>query len=118
MGPLPVAPGGLQHLAIAIERAKKWVEAKPIPTINGRQIQKFALEYIICRFGIPKTVTSKEEKHFTEGIFADFCKGLKIVQTFNPTTEHAKIANLGSSPHGRPKNGEVLGHSSRVWNWD
>ncbi|GJW73228.1 reverse transcriptase domain-containing protein [Tanacetum coccineum] len=42
----------------------KWVEAKPLTTINRRRAEKFAWEYIICRFGVPRTINSKEEKHF------------------------------------------------------
>ncbi|GKC62319.1 reverse transcriptase domain-containing protein [Tanacetum coccineum] len=41
LGPLPMAPGGLQFLAIAVEHSTKWVEAKPLTTINGRQVEKF-----------------------------------------------------------------------------
>ncbi|GJX31177.1 reverse transcriptase domain-containing protein [Tanacetum coccineum] len=65
MGPLPMAPRGLQFLEIA--------------------------EYVVCRFGIPWMISSKEEKHFKEGIFVDLCKGLIITQTFSPVTEHMEI---------------------------
>ncbi|GJX99556.1 reverse transcriptase domain-containing protein [Tanacetum coccineum] len=49
LGPLPMAPGNLKFLAIAVENSTKWVEAKPITTANGRQAEKFAWEYVICR---------------------------------------------------------------------
>ncbi|GJT91539.1 reverse transcriptase domain-containing protein [Tanacetum coccineum] len=49
IGPLPMAPGGLQFLAIAVEHSKKWVEAKPLTTINGRQVEKFVWEYVLTR---------------------------------------------------------------------
>ncbi|GJW66318.1 reverse transcriptase domain-containing protein [Tanacetum coccineum] len=91
LGPLPMAPGGLQFLAIAVEHSTKWVEAKPITVKNARQVEKFVWEYVVCRFGVPWMISSKEEKHFKEGIFADFCKGLKITQTFSPITEHMEI---------------------------
>nr|GEY02830.1 hypothetical protein [Tanacetum cinerariifolium] len=91
LGPLPMAPGGLQFLAIAVEHSSKWVEAKPITVKNARQVEKFAWEYVVCRFGVPQMISSKEEKHFKEGIFADFCKGLKITQSFSPITKHMEI---------------------------
>nr|GEX10815.1 hypothetical protein [Tanacetum cinerariifolium] len=91
LGPLPMAPGGLQFLAIAIKHSTKWVEAKPINVKNARQVEKFAMEYVVCRFRVPRMISLKEEKHFKEGIFADFCKGLKITQSFSPITEHMEI---------------------------
>ncbi|GKD86062.1 reverse transcriptase domain-containing protein [Tanacetum coccineum] len=36
-------------------------------------------------------ISSKDEKHFKEGIFADFYKGLKITHSFSPITEHMEI---------------------------
>ncbi|GKB63491.1 reverse transcriptase domain-containing protein [Tanacetum coccineum] len=74
LGPLPTAPGGLMFPAIAVEHSTKWVEAKPLTTTNRRRAKKFAWEYIICRFGVPRIISSKEEKHFKEDIFADLCK--------------------------------------------
>ncbi|GJS00907.1 reverse transcriptase domain-containing protein [Tanacetum coccineum] len=91
LGPLPMAPRGLQFLAIAVEHSTKWVEAKPLTTINGRQVEKFIWEYVICRFGVPWIISSKEEKHFKEGMFADLCKGLKVTQSFSLVTEHMEI---------------------------
>ncbi|GKB55696.1 reverse transcriptase domain-containing protein, partial [Tanacetum coccineum] len=91
LGLLPMAPGGLQFLAIAVEHSTKWVEAKPITVKNARQVEKFIWEYLVCIFEVPRMISSKEEEHFKKGIFADFCKGLKIMQTFSPFTEHMEI---------------------------
>ncbi|GJR93614.1 MAK10-like protein [Tanacetum coccineum] len=44
-------------------------------------------------FGVPEIITSKADKQFREGIFVDFCKGLKITQSFSPITEHVEIMN-------------------------
>ncbi|GJY77085.1 reverse transcriptase domain-containing protein [Tanacetum coccineum] len=49
IGSLPIAPGGLQFLAIVVEHSTKWVEAKPLTTINERQVEKFVWEYVVCR---------------------------------------------------------------------
>ncbi|GJY34518.1 reverse transcriptase domain-containing protein [Tanacetum coccineum] len=56
IGPLPMAPGGLQFLAIAVEHSTKWVEAKPLTTINGRQVEKFVLEYVGWVDNLAKTL--------------------------------------------------------------
>ncbi|GKC32014.1 reverse transcriptase domain-containing protein [Tanacetum coccineum] len=44
-------------------------------------------------FGVPWIISSKEEKHFKEGMFTDLCKGLKVTQSFSPVTEHMEIMN-------------------------
>ncbi|GJU34723.1 retrovirus-related pol polyprotein from transposon TNT 1-94 [Tanacetum coccineum] len=46
LGPLPMAPGGLKFLAVAIEHSTKWVEAKPMTTINARHVERFVWEYV------------------------------------------------------------------------
>ncbi|GJR76361.1 reverse transcriptase domain-containing protein [Tanacetum coccineum] len=61
--PLPMARGGLQFLAIAIEHSTK----------------------------VPRIISLKEEKHFEEGMFGDLCKGLKVTQSCSPVTEHMEI---------------------------
>ncbi|GJV56515.1 reverse transcriptase domain-containing protein [Tanacetum coccineum] len=92
-GPLPVAPGNLKFLAIAVEHSTKLVEAKPVTAANGRQTEKFVWEHVICRFGVLQAITSKDDKQFREGIFADFCSGLTITQYFSPTKEHVEKIN-------------------------
>ncbi|GJV27894.1 reverse transcriptase domain-containing protein [Tanacetum coccineum] len=69
LGPLQMALGGLQFLTITVEHSIKWVEAKPITVKNARQVEKFVWKYVVCRFGVPWMISSKEEKHFKEGIF-------------------------------------------------
>nr|GEX24031.1 hypothetical protein [Tanacetum cinerariifolium] len=54
--PLPMAPKGLQFLAIAVEHSIKWVEAKPVTTINGRQVEKFVWEYVAKAWIKVKTI--------------------------------------------------------------
>ncbi|GJR49156.1 reverse transcriptase domain-containing protein [Tanacetum coccineum] len=93
LGPLPTAPGGFKFLAIVVEHSTKLVEAKPLTVINGRHAERFIWEYIVCRFRVPRIISSKDEKHFREGIFVDLCKGLKITQSFSPITEHTEIIN-------------------------
>ncbi|GJS28599.1 reverse transcriptase domain-containing protein [Tanacetum coccineum] len=89
--PLPTTPGSLKFLAIAVEQSTKWVEAKPLTTSNRRQTENFVWEHIICSFGVPQIITLKDNKQFIEGISADFCKGLKTVQSLSYVTEHVEI---------------------------
>ncbi|GJV89168.1 reverse transcriptase domain-containing protein [Tanacetum coccineum] len=115
LGPLPMAPGGLQFLAIAVEHSTKWVEAKPITVKNARQVEKFVWEYVVCRFGVPRMISSKEEEHFKKGIFADFCKGLKITQTFSPFTEHMEIMHYIEKQLVRSQQSWVDNLAKELW---
>nr|GEX38777.1 hypothetical protein [Tanacetum cinerariifolium] len=83
--PLPTAVGGLKFLTIAIEHSTKWIEAKPLTTVNARHVERFVWEYVECRFIVPQITSSKDDKHFKEGIFVDLCRGLKIIQSFSPS---------------------------------
>ncbi|GJS36023.1 reverse transcriptase domain-containing protein [Tanacetum coccineum] len=59
-----------------------------------RDAAKIIQDYTQCQeFGVPKTISSKDDKQYKEGIFADFCKGLKITQSFFPITENGEIMN-------------------------
>nr|GFA21953.1 protein NYNRIN-like [Tanacetum cinerariifolium] len=69
------------------------VDVKPLTVINGRHAQRIVWEYVVCKFSVPQTINSKDEKHFQEGIFADICKGLKVTQSFFPITKHIEIMN-------------------------
>ncbi|GKA46974.1 reverse transcriptase domain-containing protein [Tanacetum coccineum] len=74
----PSHEGNIKFLAIAVKHSTKWVEAKHVTTANEKQAEKFVWEHIIRRFGVPKAITSKDDKQFREGIFADLCSGLKV----------------------------------------
>ncbi|GJU77616.1 reverse transcriptase domain-containing protein [Tanacetum coccineum] len=113
--PLPMAPGGLQFLAIADEHSTKWVEAKSLNTINRRQVEKFVWEYVVCRFGVPQIIISKEEKYFKEGMFVDLCKGLKVTQSFSPVTKHMEIMHHIERQLTRSQQGWVDNLAKTLW---
>ncbi|GJZ64233.1 reverse transcriptase domain-containing protein [Tanacetum coccineum] len=56
-------------------------------------------------FGVPKAITSKDDKQFREGIFAYLYSGLNVTQSFSTITGHVEIMNhiekqLVRSQHG------------------
>ncbi|GJR12002.1 reverse transcriptase domain-containing protein [Tanacetum coccineum] len=112
---MPTAPEGFKFLAIAIEHSTKWVEAKPLTVINGRHAERFVWEYVVYRFGVPRTISSKDEKHLREGIFADLCKGLKVTQSFSPITEHMEIMNHIEKQLARSQQGWVDDLAQVLW---
>ncbi|GKD50562.1 ribonuclease H-like domain-containing protein [Tanacetum coccineum] len=120
IGPLPTAPRGLKFLAIAIKHSMKWIEAKPLTIVNTRHIERFVCEYVVYRFGVPHIISSKDDKHFKEGIFADLYRGLKITQSFSPITEHMEIISIIEKQLIRRQQGwvddlpQVLRNRSRI----
>nr|GEU53465.1 hypothetical protein [Tanacetum cinerariifolium] len=48
--PFPKGPGKVKFLIVKMDYFTKWIEAKPVATITGNQIKKFAWDNIVCRF--------------------------------------------------------------------
>nr|XP_043611701.1 uncharacterized protein LOC122583350 [Erigeron canadensis] len=76
------APGRVKFLVVAVDYFTKWIEAKPLVTISGKQMEKFVWEQVVTRFGIPQVIISDNGKQFSQGIFPQFCKNLEIQQRF------------------------------------
>ncbi|GJS24960.1 reverse transcriptase domain-containing protein [Tanacetum coccineum] len=51
--PLPPARGGAKFVIVAIDYFTKWIEAKPLVKITGKEVIRFVMDNIICRFGLP-----------------------------------------------------------------
>ncbi|XP_027096297.2 uncharacterized protein [Coffea arabica] len=81
-GPFPRAPGGYEHLVVAIDYFTKWVEAEPLGTISSRSIQKFLWKGIVCRFGIPRALVSDNGRQFVDRSLQKWCTELGIQQHF------------------------------------
>ncbi|XP_071688260.1 uncharacterized protein [Rutidosis leptorrhynchoides] len=79
VGPFPDG----KHLVVAIDFFTKWVEAKPLKSITGKQIVNFVWEEIVCRFEIPHEIVSDTGKQFAHDPFRSWCDGLNIKQTFS-----------------------------------
>ncbi|GJR19907.1 reverse transcriptase domain-containing protein [Tanacetum coccineum] len=107
--------GADRAIAVGIEHSTKWVEAKPITIKNARQVEKFVWEYVVYRFRVPRMISSKEEKHFKEGIFADFYKGLKIMQTFSPIMEYMQIMHYIEKQLVQSQQGWVDNLAKELW---
>jgi transposase InsO family protein len=80
LGPLPAAQGNLKYVVVAVEYFSKWIEAEPLATITSVTVQKFFLQNIVCRFGVPKAITVDNGTQFDAETFKDFCDriGTKI----------------------------------------
>ncbi|XP_071926285.1 uncharacterized protein [Coffea arabica] len=82
LGPFPRAPGGYEHIVMAVDYFTKWVEAEPLTTISSRSVQKFLWRNIVCRFGIPHVLVSDNGRQFADSALQGWCSELGIRQHF------------------------------------
>jgi hypothetical protein len=55
LGPFRKAPGDFTHLLVAVDKFTKWIEAKPMATIDSKQLVSFVRD-IIFHFGVPNSI--------------------------------------------------------------
>nr|GEV08698.1 reverse transcriptase domain-containing protein [Tanacetum cinerariifolium] len=72
--PFPKGPGKVKFLIVVMDYFMKWIEAKEVAIITGRQVKKFVWDNIVCRFGIPGEIISDNAKQFSDNPFKD-CLG-------------------------------------------
>jgi hypothetical protein len=70
--PFKMAPGGLTHLLVVVDKFTKWIEAKPIKKLDGSSTIKF-FNKIIMRYGVPHSIITDNGTNFAKGVFAEFC---------------------------------------------
>ena len=68
IGPLTVAPGGFNHVLVAVDKFTKWIEYKPIVKITSDRAVDFISD-IIHRFGFPHTIITYLGSNFTSQSF-------------------------------------------------
>jgi hypothetical protein len=73
VGPLRKAPGGFSHLLVAIDKFSKWIEVRPLTSIQSEQAVAFFTN-IIHRFGVPNSIITDNGTQFTGKKFLDFCE--------------------------------------------
>jgi hypothetical protein len=67
---------GNKFAMVAIEYFTRWIEAKPHATITSESVKKFFWQNIVCRFGVPRTLTVDNGKQFDLENFKDFCTSI------------------------------------------
>ncbi|GKA01455.1 reverse transcriptase domain-containing protein, partial [Tanacetum coccineum] len=82
MGPILEGPGRVKYLIVAIDYFTKWMEAKPLATITGKQVVNFTYDNIVCRFGIPATIITDNGTQFVNDPFKKWAEKLKIQLIF------------------------------------
>ncbi|GJW44855.1 reverse transcriptase domain-containing protein [Tanacetum coccineum] len=83
VGPLPEAPGKIKYLIVAVDYFTKWIEAKAVTNITGKQVKNFSFDNIVCRFRIPSTIITDNGTQLINDPFKSWAEGLgiKLVST-------------------------------------
>ena len=83
MGPLPQGKRQMKLLLVTIDYFTKWVEAEALAMITEAKVQNFVWKYIVCRFGIPRTIISDNGRQFDSRAFRSFCSNLGIKNKYS-----------------------------------
>ena len=62
------------------------IEVEPLTQIKGKNVRNFLWKYIICRFGIPREITTDNGTQFESWEVSDLCKELQIEHHFSTPT--------------------------------
>ncbi|GJS62492.1 reverse transcriptase domain-containing protein [Tanacetum coccineum] len=81
VGSLSEAPRKMKYLIVAIDYFTKWLEAKSVATITGKQVKNFAFNNLVCRFGIPTTIITNSGTQIVNESFKSRA-GRKVISTF------------------------------------
>ena len=87
LGPFPLGRGQTKFMIIAMDYFTKWIEAKALTKITAQQVQTFVWKNIICRFGIPHTIITDNDRQFTDKKLMEFYADLGIKST-TTSVEH------------------------------
>ncbi|GKA35482.1 reverse transcriptase domain-containing protein [Tanacetum coccineum] len=93
LGPLPQASGKLKFVIVAIDYFTKWIEAKPLARITGKDVKKFVWDNIVCRFGLPRVIVMDNGTQFVNDPFKGWCESLNIKQ-MNTAVAHLQANGL------------------------
>jgi hypothetical protein len=101
VGPFKIAPRGLTHLLVVVDKFTKWIEAKPIKKLDDSSTIKFFYE-IITRYGVPHGIITDNRTNFAKGVFVEYCsqKGIWL--------DLASVAHPLSNGQVEKANGLIL----------
>lgn len=90
----PASTKGHEYILVGVDYFTKWVEAVPLKDVTQKEIIDFIENNIICRFGIPQTITTDQGTVFIG----------KRVEEYAKTRQ---IKMLSSTPYYAQANGQV-----------
>ncbi|GKC99538.1 reverse transcriptase domain-containing protein [Tanacetum coccineum] len=95
-GPFSEATRKVKFLIVAIDYFIKWIEAKTVAAITGKQVMKFVWDNIVCSFGLSREIISDNEKQFRDNLFRTWCEKLNITQHF-ASVKHSQSNTVWST---------------------
>ena len=72
VGPLRTGRSGFTHVLVAVDKIIKWIEAKPIKSLEASTVVSFIRE-LIFRYGLPHSIITNNGSNFDSEEFKDFC---------------------------------------------
>nr|GEY80994.1 retrovirus-related Pol polyprotein from transposon 17.6 [Tanacetum cinerariifolium] len=79
--PLSSARRGAKFVIVAIDYFTKWIEAKPLVKITGKEVICFVMDNIICRFGLPRIIVTDNEAQLVNDPFKSWCGSEAVIPT-------------------------------------
>ena len=62
IGQLPKGRSSTQYLVVTMDYFTKWVETEALTSITPTKIKEFVYNNTICRYGVPHTIVSNNDK--------------------------------------------------------
>ncbi|GJV21589.1 reverse transcriptase domain-containing protein [Tanacetum coccineum] len=93
LGPLTPARRGAKFVIVAIDYFTKWVEAKPLVKITGKEVIRFVMDNIICRYGLPRVIVTDNGAQLVSDPFKSWCTRFEI-QQMNTAVAHPQANGL------------------------
>ncbi|GJS70354.1 reverse transcriptase domain-containing protein [Tanacetum coccineum] len=84
---------GQRSVILAIDYFTKWVEAKPLVKITGKEIIRFVMDNIICRYGLPRVIVTDNGAQLVSDPFKSWCTRFEI-QQMNTAVAHPQANGL------------------------
>jgi len=84
--PFPKTVGNKRYLLAGTDYFTKWVETELLANIRDVNAKKFVWKNIVTRFGVPRTLISKNDLQFDSKSFRRYCCDLKITNRYSTPT--------------------------------
>ncbi|XP_058105315.1 uncharacterized protein LOC131248851 [Magnolia sinica] len=78
IGSLPTGKGHTKFVVVAVDYFTKWAEVELLAKITEQKITDFVWKNVICRFKIPQTIISDNEKQLKNKQYHGMCRNLEI----------------------------------------
>ncbi|XP_070004412.1 uncharacterized protein [Nicotiana sylvestris] len=79
IGPIePTASNGYRFILVAIDYFRKWVKDASYKAVTKKVVADFVKDGIVCRFGVPESITTDNATNINNDLMKDMCETFKI----------------------------------------